>query len=93
MSNYTLLNAPRFGGIYSSSYNLKKIDNIDGTSKIYGNCVLTGKMYQCIVLTEGINRRIKGENIQDCLPNVSREDREFIISGISPEGWKKTFSI
>lgn len=92
MSNYTLLNPPKFGQ-YSNFYNLKKIDNTNGTSKIYGNCVFTGKMYECIVITEGINRRIKGENIQDCLPDVSKEDREFIISGISPEGWKKLFSI
>ncbi len=29
--------------------------------------------------------------IQDCLPNLSQEDREFLISGISPEGWKELF--
>lgn len=28
------------------------------------------------------------ECIQDIIPNASDADREFLISGISPEGWK-----
>ena len=90
MSNYELLTPPKFG-CYTHSYNVKKIDNMDGTSKIYGNCVCTGEMYECIVPTEGINKRLKGENIQDCMPNVSKENREFIISGMSPDGWKNLY--
>ncbi len=29
-----------------------------------------------------------GKPIQDAMPNVSREDREFILTGITPEEWK-----
>jgi hypothetical protein len=29
--------------------------------------------------------------IQDAFPYLSSDDREFLISGMSPEGWEKTF--
>ena len=29
--------------------------------------------------------------IQDCFPYLSPEDREFIMSGITPEEWKSMF--
>lgn len=32
-----------------------------------------------------------GELIQNALPNISSDDREFLISGMSPEGWEKLF--
>ena len=32
-----------------------------------------------------------GAYIQDAMPNVSAEDREFLISGITPEEWQATF--
>tara|TARA_R110000772_G_scaffold55492_5_gene126706 strand:- start:589 stop:807 length:219 start_codon:yes stop_codon:yes gene_type:complete len=32
-------------------------------------------------------------NIQDALPHLSPDDREFIISGISEAGWLKIFPI
>lgn len=36
-----------------------------------------------------INRYITNEYIQDIVPNLSDEYREFLISGISPKGWLK----
>lgn len=33
----------------------------------------------------------KGMHIQNAMPNVSREHREFIISGITPEEWEEMF--
>ena len=35
---------------------------------------------------------LKEDNIQVCLPELSDEDREFLISGISPNGWNEIFS-
>lgn len=32
-----------------------------------------------------------GTLIQDAMPNVPPEDREFLISGITPEEWKQSF--
>ena len=32
-----------------------------------------------------------GALIQDAIPDISSDDREFLISGMSPEGWEKLF--
>jgi len=32
-----------------------------------------------------------GMLIQDAMPNVSADDREFIMTGITPEEWDNTF--
>lgn len=32
-----------------------------------------------------------GMHIQDAMPNVPAEEREFLISGITPEEWVATF--
>jgi len=29
--------------------------------------------------------------IQDIMPDVSREDREFLISGVTPEEWEAAY--
>jgi len=33
----------------------------------------------------------KGQKIQDAMPNVSAEEREFIKTGITPLEWAKAF--
>jgi hypothetical protein len=38
------------------------------------------------------NRRINGELIQNIVPNLCKEHREFLISGITPEEWELTFA-
>ena len=32
-----------------------------------------------------------GELIQNAMPNVSADDREFIKTGVTPEEWEETF--
>lgn len=34
---------------------------------------------------------LDGELIQKAMPTVSAEDREFILSGCTPEDWNKLF--
>lgn len=31
------------------------------------------------------------ELVQDIFPNLSNEEREFLISGITPDQWRETF--
>lgn len=38
------------------------------------------------------NRWMNGELIQNAMPNVPAELREFLISGFTPEEFKKIFS-
>lgn len=33
----------------------------------------------------------KGGKVQDCFPNHSADDREFLISGICPTCWDRMF--
>lgn len=63
----------------------------DSMAKVTGPCKFTGEEYSCIVPVDGLARFMKGEHAQTAMPSVSADDREFLISGISPAGWKKTF--
>jgi len=59
--------------------------------RVGGTCRLTGESYSVVVPSEGFARWQAGELIQRSMPEVSAEDREFLISGASPNGWRKTF--
>ena len=71
--------------------NLTIVQLTDGTSQVSGNCVFTGESYLCQVPTAGLKLWQSGAPIQAAMPTVPAEEREFLISGISPNGWKKTF--
>jgi hypothetical protein len=43
------------------------------------------------VPADGLNKYHQGVHIQEAFPNLSADDREFLISGYSPEGWKLIF--
>ena len=58
---------------------------------IFGPCKITGKDYSVTITEEQHHNWKGGMLIQDAMPNVPLEDREFLISGISPEGWKQLF--
>ena len=38
-----------------------------------------------------IDAWLNGELIQNAMPNVSADEREFIKTGITPEEWEETF--
>lgn len=52
-------------------------------------CPYTGKINdrEIKVTVDEIRRWQHGTLIQDAMPNVSAEDREFIMTGITPEAW------
>ncbi len=54
---------------------------------------LTGRTHtrEIPVTTEQIILWTNGTYIQEAMPNVSPDDREFLISGITPEEWKAAF--
>ena len=61
---------------------------------ITNKCTITGKMSTRFIkgLTEEmIFEWTDGVLIQEAMPTVSPEDREFIISGITPETWAEKF--
>ena len=56
-----------------------------------GICLGTQEKYSVTVKGVDLNKYREGAYIQDAFPYLSADDREFLISGYSPEGWKKTF--
>lgn len=72
--------------------NLTISDNKDGTVNVSGFCVFTGTPYIVRNIPEAQwQKYLCGERVQRAFPTMSADDREFLISGISPTGWNKTF--
>jgi hypothetical protein len=56
-----------------------------------GPCHITGKSVTVKVPADGLFAYRQGAFIQDAFPDLSKDDREFLMSGISKEGWDKAF--
>ncbi|MBF0489533.1 MAG: hypothetical protein HQL15_02810 [Candidatus Omnitrophica bacterium] len=57
--------------------------------RIFGPCEVTGKNYEIFVSVEGFFVYLQGfKSIQEALSGSSDEERDFIQTGISPEGRK-----
>lgn len=54
-------------------------------------CLVTRQMYTVKVPAEALFAYNQGEPIQTAMHMLSAEDREFLMSGLSPEGWSVTF--
>ena len=54
---------------------------------------ITGKLHtrNVNVMQEEIDKWEAGALIQDAMPNVSADDREFLMTGITPEEWEEIF--
>jgi len=55
--------------------------------------ILTGSWNQreINVTEEQVNRWEAGELIQDVMPNLSADDREFLMTGSTPDEWDEVF--
>ena len=66
----------------------------DGTATIIRYSPLTGKFNKArMVMTEEQynNWKVKRMLIQDALPQLDNEEREFLMTGYTPEDWAKMF--
>jgi hypothetical protein len=66
----------------------------DGTSTIIRYSPLTGKFNKATMILneEQYNRwRHHGDLIQNAMPHLDNEEREFIMSGYTPEDWAAMF--
>ena len=54
-----------------------------------GPCVVTGKPYSVTVKADELFAYRQGQLAQNAFKSLSAGDREFLISGTSPEGWEK----
>ena len=61
----------------------------DGRLRLSGPCVVTGRQYSVVVSEEGMLAYFaRGVKAKEAFPELSKEEREFLISGASPEGWR-----
>lgn len=56
-----------------------------------GKCVITGEEYSVAVPAQELYAYRQGGLIQNCLVSVSKEAREFLVSGVSPNGWYEIY--
>ena len=63
----------------------------DSWVKVEGHCVVTKQPHSITVLGAELYEWLKGkQTIQHCISN-SGDDREFLMTGISPAGWEIMF--
>lgn len=65
---------------------------VSGPNVVYEKlCSVTGRVYRVEVEIGKNGRWRNGELIQDVFPEMSREDREFLISSCTPAEFKSIF--
>lgn len=69
----------------------KSIENGEHMYIYTGKCIITKKEVVVKVPAQGLFAYRQGAHIQDAFPDLSKDDREFLLSGISKEGWDETF--
>jgi hypothetical protein len=66
----------------------------DGRVRLSGQCVVTGKPYSVVVSAQGVSDYYcNGTNVAKAFPELPPSEREFLISGTSPEGWIQLFGV
>jgi len=76
---------------------LKGRDGGPSEARVSGKCVVTGQFWsvRCEAVPLVVYMKKIAEDdapkIQDVFPNMPADAREWLLSGISPEGWKRMF--
>lgn len=56
-----------------------------------GPCIITNEIIHVTVKGPDLYQFRQGKAVQDAFPYLSKDEREFIISGISAKGWNELF--
>ena len=56
-----------------------------------GECFFDNHPFSITTKLSDANRWIDGESIQNCFPYLSADDRQILLSGISPNHWNEMF--
>lgn len=70
---------------------LTRTPNPDGTVTLTGPCFVTKQPYSVTVPAVALAKYESGTLAQVAFPMLSRDEREFLISGTSPDGWRELF--
>lgn len=71
---------------------LTKTPTADGQVQLSGPCMVTGRVHTSPpVPVAAVEAYEAGALAQNAFPMLSEPEREFLISGTSPEGWRALF--
>ena len=72
----------------------QKVIEADGSTFVSGICEVLKEPYTTgPIPRKGLIEWMMGSHIQTALPHISLGDREFLKSGMSPDGWESVFTI
>lgn len=65
----------------------------EGLMRIIRTDPVTGKRHELLlpITKEQWNNYCNGESIQNAMPHLSPDEREFIMTGIAHDSWKEIF--
>lgn len=65
---------------------------VDGdVTRVEKRCQVTGVTYAVEVATARYEHWKSGGKVQDCMPMLSDEQRDFLSTGLTPSEWSKFF--
>lgn len=56
-----------------------------------GFCTVTGRQVSVTVKAEELNAYRRGALLQDAFRSLDADDREFLLTGVSKDGWSELF--
>lgn len=81
-----------FGTRFAFTNRVTRTISDDGQNVTFsGECLFDNHPFSITTKLSDANRWINGENIADCFSDLSAEDREILLSGISPNHWNELF--
>ncbi len=81
-----------FGTRFAFTNRVTRIVSDDGQNVTFsGECLFDNHPFSITTKLSDANRWINGENIANCFPELSADDREILLSGISPNHWNELF--
>jgi hypothetical protein len=73
-----------------------ELKHSDGSMVVSKACLETKKLHRILIRKENLKAYIGWRNGKakiESLNFLSKDDREFLKSGVSPKGWKKRFNL
>jgi len=71
---------------------IRSLDRRGDGIEVYKQCSITGEEYSVQMMTDHfLLWKDDGVLVQDALPYLSAEEREFLVSGINPIEWSELY--
>ena len=74
---------------YAASDAVSRTVNIEDGTVTFSGMSLSGKNFTVTTSLSGANQWLNGGLIQNCLPNLTEDERELLISGIDADHWSR----